>query len=286
MSDAVSAGRLLGAHTSTAGGLLRGIEKAGLIGAEVIQIFGSSPRSWVRRAVSEAEIAEFREAFGDSSQFVGRVYIHACYLINFGSKKPELVAKSIESLLADLELADRIGAYGVVIHPGSLKDGTTLAEVALNIKQVLSLFSGKAKVIVENSAGGGTSVPRTVDEVVELVRFIDDLRVEVCIDTAHLWGFGVDISAKMKVEELVYEIKTKLGEIKIPIVHFNDSKAKLGSLLDRHENIGLGQIGLEGLREMAKSEIFAGSDLVLEVPGLDGGGPDRQNMEVLKQLIK
>ena len=273
----------VGAHVSTAGGLFYGVEKAKLIGASSIQIFGSSPRSWQRRAILAEEIEKFITAKDENLS--GRVYIHACYLINFGSTKSELVARSITSLAYDIELANKIGAYGVVVHPGSLKDGTTLADIAANIRNVLGITTG-AKVIVENSAGGGASVPRTMEEVCNLIKLIDNPRAQVCIDTAHLWGFGIDISTKEKVDEFGKELNDKLSGINVPIVHFNDSKVRLGSLLDRHENIGNGQVGITGLKAIANLKFFKESDLVLEVPGFERSGPDEENVTILRGLVE
>ncbi len=274
----------VGGHVTTAGGLFRGVEKAESIGASVMQIFGSSPRSWTRRNITDEEIEKFNQLAKEKE--ISRIYIHACYLINFGSNLRESLERSRNSLIADLELADKINAYGVVVHPGSLKDGTRIDDISHNIKLVLENFEGKAKILIENSAGGGSSVPRTMDEVAEMVSLVGSDRVEVCIDTAHLWGFGIDISTKEKVGEFGDELRGKLRGINIPIVHFNDSKARLGSLLDRHENIGLGQVGVEGLKAIAILENFSNSDLVLEVPGVDKSGPDSQNIQVLKELIK
>ncbi len=274
----------VGGHVSTAGGLFRGVEKAESIGALVMQIFGSSPRSWARRNISDEEIEKFNQLREEKR--IAKVYIHACYLINFGSDNRESLERSRNSLLADLELADKINAYGVVVHPGSLKDGTNISDISENIKLVLENFEGKAKILIENSAGSGSSVPRTMDEVAEMVRLVGDKRVEVCIDTAHLWGFGIDISTKEKVGQFAKELQDKLKGINIPIVHFNDSKARLGSLLDRHENIGYGQVGIEGLRAIATFENFSNSDFVLEVPGQERGGPDSENIQILQGLIK
>ncbi len=273
----------VGAHVSTAGGLFYGAEKAKLIGASSIQIFGSSPRSWQRRNITDDEIEKFLLA--KKENLSGRVYIHACYLINFGSTKSELVARSIESLTSDIELANKIGAYGVVVHPGSLKDGATLTDIAGNICDVLSVTTG-AKVIIENSAGGGASVPRTMDEVGDLIKLINNPRAEVCIDTAHLWGYGIDISTQKKVEEFEKQLANTFGDIKIPIVHFNDSKVNLGSLRDRHENIGSGQVGTAGLKAIANLNFFKGSDLVLEVPGFERSGPDEENVTILRGLVE
>lgn len=276
----------VGAHVSTAGGVFRGLEKAEMIGAGSIQIFGSSPRSWNRRVITDVEINEFLQR-REKVLNGGNVYIHACYLINFGSMDTEAINRSMASLMSDLELADKIGACGVVVHPGTLKNGQNLTNMAMNIQKVIDGGMYKSKVLIENSAGGGSSVPRTLDEIAELVRLVDrGDAVGICIDTAHLWGFGIDISTSRKVDYFGKELEVKLRGLDVPIVHFNDSKARLGSLLDRHENIGSGQVGLEGLKAIANLGIFANSDFVLEVPGMDKTGPDKQNVDILRGLIK
>jgi len=278
----MDSGSRIGAHVSTAGGLYFGVEKAQLIGASAIQIFGSSPRSWQRRNITDDEIQKFIQA--KKANITGKVYIHACYLINFGSKNPDLVARSIKSLCDDLNLANSINAYGVVVHPGSLRDGTSLSDIAINIKKVLETVPG-AKVIIENSAGGGSTIPRTMREIKDLINLIDNPRAEVCMDTAHLWGFGIDISTPKKVKDFEKELEHTLEDINVPIVHFNDSKVKLGSLLDRHENIGVGQIGLDGLRAIANLSFFKNTDFVLEVPGQERAGPDEENIMVLREIL-
>lgn len=276
----------VGAHVSTAGGIFRGLEKAEMIGAGSIQIFGSSPRSWNRRVITDVEINEFLQ-WREKVLNGGNVYIHACYLINFGSTDTEAINRSMASLRSDLELADKIGACGVVVHPGTLKNGQNLTNMAMNIQKVIDGGMYKSKVLIENSAGGGSSVPRTLDEIAELVRLVDrGDAVGICIDTAHLWGFGIDISTSRKVDYFGKELEVKLRGQDVLIVHFNDSKALLGSLLDRHENIGSGQVGLEGLKAIANLGIFANSDFVLEVPGMDKTGPDKQNVDILRGLIK
>lgn len=279
--DRFTNGRV-GAHVTTAGGLGKAIEKAAEIGAQTIQVFGSSPRSWTRRVITDDEAEKFRDLC--RQELTGRVYVHACYLINFGTKNPDNLDKSIHSLTSDLMLANKIGARGVVVHPGSVRDGSTISDIAANIRRALDMVPD-AKLIIENSAGGGSSKPGTITEIAELVYKIDSHRVEVCLDTAHLWGFGIDISTPEANAQLEREISNVFGKIFIPIVHFNDSKASLGSLLDRHENIGEGQISSVGLASFASLEVFKDCDFVLEVPGQNRTGPDAWNIQKLKEIL-
>lgn len=280
----------VGAHVSTAGGLSKSVGRAVEIGANCFQIFSSSPRMWLADLPSGEEVEKFKKEMEKTK--MGEVFIHAKYLVNLASEKPELVEKSIASLVYDLKVAEMIGAVGVVVHLGShMGRGFEVVknELMRNIKEALSQAPGKAMLLAENSAGQKGKIASQLSELRFLLGSVNDDRFGWCLDTCHGWAAGY-FSGKPPVNSLIQydvveEIKKFKLESSLKVLHVNDSRDEFGSGRDRHDNLGEGLMGLETLSSWVNQPVFKGLPMILEVPGFEGKGPDRKNIEILKKMI-
>jgi deoxyribonuclease-4 len=276
---------LIGGHVSSAGGLVRAIERAEEMGCETMQIFNQSPRTWRPTAYSDADFEDFRERFASSP--VESVFIHAVYLINVASDDAAVRRKSLKSLTHALTVGDAIGADGVVVHPGSGRGATankTMKLIGDAFARALSV-SERCRLLLENTAGAGGTVGRGVDELAEAVeRAGDGERLGVCLDSCHLLASGHDVRDPVALSQVVDECERKLGLERLRCLHLNDSLTALGSNRDRHANLGDGELGEDGIRVFLREPRFRGLPVVLEVPGPTGHGPDREQIEIAKRL--
>lgn len=280
---------IIGAHVSASGGLPNAILAARHIGADAIQVFGSSPRQWAVRMPSERDTAEFKRAFRAAG--LHSVFLHAPYLVNLGTSSVPMWKKSVELLIAQMKIAGMIGARGVIVHVGSGEGGMfreqSLARAAAGVRQVLRHASGKPIVIIENCAGGGEKIGRDTKEIAALIKAVGSKRVAMCLDTAHAFESGmVESYSKANVAKLAAEISRTVGWSRLVALHANDSKTEHNSKHDRHENIGKGYIGEEGFRSLLAHPDFRKIPFLLEVPGYDGHGPDKKNVDMLKRLAE
>src|SRR5271169_1037964 len=239
---------LIGAHVSPAGGLPKAIERGVERGCRAIQIFNQSPRMWKPTAYRDEDFAAFREAMADSP--IDAVLIHAVYLVNCASDEPEIRAKSLASLTQSLRVGRAIGACGVVLHPGSAKTGnvnSAIARAGETIREALAESEG-CPLLLENTAGAGGTLGRSIDELAALLDAAgDDERLGLCLDSCHLFASGYgQICSAAGMDELSQEIAAKIGLERAGSLHLNDSQAPLGSNRDRHANIGKGEIGKDG----------------------------------------
>ncbi len=277
----------IGAHVSTAGGLHTAIERIQDIGGDCLQIFGASPRQWAARLPDEDKIKKFKEAVKESG--IGPIYLHAAYLPNLASPVDETVEKSITNLSIHLQIAELIGANGLIFHIGSGKElpkEKAMAKVVKACKAILKKVPGKAELVMENSAGGGQKLGSSVAEIGVMIKKIDSNRMKVCWDTAHAFEAGVmDEHSPANIKKLFNEFDKEIGLDKLVALHVNDSKTPFNSHHDRHENIGEGHIGLSGFKNLAKEKRLGHTAWFLEVPGFDGMGPDKKNIDILKALF-
>lgn len=276
---------LLGAHVSAAGGLYKSIERGEELGAETIQIFGASPRQWKASLPSDEDVKRYKDALEKSS--IKSVYLHAAYLVNLATGKKDLFKKSVDNLAVHFEIANLIGAQGLIFHIGSNKEDKdkALQSIIYGMRQVLSRANGSAKLIMENSSGGGGKIGSDIDEMAKLFKGVSSKRVGLCIDTAHAFEAGVLRYDKASIKSFFDEWDKKIGVGNLVALHLNDSKTEFGSNSDRHENLGEGEIGLSGLRALAKEKRLKDTDWILEVPGFDGGGPDKKNLKIMEGLF-
>jgi deoxyribonuclease-4 len=276
---------LIGAHVSTAGGLPNAIERAEERRCEAIQIFNQSPRMWRPTRYSEDDFAAFREALGRSPVEV--VAIHMIYLINPAAKDTEMRRKSLDSLTHALRVGDGIGALGVVVHPGALKDDTrtNARRRAINLIKEALARSERCPIIYENTAGSPQLLGRDFNETAELIEGTGGpRRLGLCIDSCHLFATGYDIRTPEGVGTLVDEIDTKVGLEQLKLLHVNDATDPLGSNRDRHAPIGKGEIGRKGFRAFLGESRLQGVPAVLEGPGIDGHDVARKDVQLIRRL--
>ena len=274
----------LGAHVSASGGVDKAIDRAQEMGAETIQMFASSPRAWAFRPVSEDHASEFRRKSQEAG--VAPTFLHGSYLVNVGGN-PDLVRKSIDSLSAHMNAAGQIGARGVIFHGGSHKgvgfDGV-LDQAVGALQEVLSNTPEEVALIIENSAGMGSHIGASFGEIGKLIDAIGSPRVMVCLDTEHCFAAGYNLADSEGIDVAMDEFDREIGLAKLVAVHANDAKVELGSGVDRHENIGEGFIGIKGFEVIIGHSAFRDVPFVLEVPGPDKKGPDKENLDRLKAI--
>ncbi|MBI4239705.1 deoxyribonuclease IV [Candidatus Uhrbacteria bacterium] len=278
---------LIGAHVSVAGGLVFGVENAKKIGAEAIQIFGSSPRQWHVRMPPAQEIQKYKEALDKST--VKAVFLHAPYLVNLATSDAAQMAKSIHALSAHFQIAENIGAQGLIFHIGSGKElpkEQAFEKVMKAMKKVLDDVPGSSYLIIENSAGGGQKIGSNIDDIKAIMDAVGSRRVKACIDTAHAFEAGIiEHYSPEEIKDFFDEWDTKIGIEHLAAFHVNDSKTAFNSHHDRHENIGQGFIGLKGFENLAREKRLYHAPWLLEVPGFDNFGPDKKNVDILKKLF-
>lgn len=274
----------IGAHVSAALSLDLSFDRAKEIQAECTQIFISPPQQWAHISHSEEEIKAYLKKAEDTQ--IGPNFIHATYLINLASPNSELVKKSTDWLIYSQKTAKQLRCLGTIFHVGSYKDTTkeqALKQVVESIKIILR-NTGKVNLILENSAGAGNLIGDSFQEIGEIVRHVQDLRLKVCLDTQHAFASGYDWRTKEGTDKTLEEFDQEVGLENLIALHANDSKTELNSKRDRHENIGEGFIGLEGFRNIVNYPKLKDIPFILEVPG-DGSGPDTNNILRLKSLL-
>ena len=275
----------IGAHVSIAGGLPHAVSRGVELECDAIQIFNQSSRAWKPQNHTDEAVAEFREGFEASR--IGSVLIHAVYLINAASLEEEVRTKSLEALKAALELGDRIGAAGVVLHPGSQKDqdyecamkaaGDAIAEAVAETEQ--------CPLLLEDTAGAGGTLGRDLSELARLVELGGgDERIGLCLDCCHLLASGFEVRSRDSLSAVVDELEAKIGLERLHALHVNDSQMPLGSNRDRHASLGEGELGDRGLRVFLSEPRFQGLPAVLEMPGPERSGPDVAEIRKAKRL--
>jgi deoxyribonuclease IV len=275
----------VGAHVSASGALDRCIDRAAEIGAETIQIFASAPQSWRPHTHGDAVCALLRERSHERA--IAPVFVHGIYLINLGTADAAHLGRSTGALKQALKFCEQTGARGVIFHVGSHKGAgfdAVLPQIAEAIRESLDYVPGESALILENSAGAGGSIGSRFAELGAIIRAAGSERVLVCLDTCHAFAAGYDLATAGGVDSAMSEFDREIGLNRLIVIHANDSKAGLGAGLDRHENIGEGHIGADGFRTITHHPAFQDLPFILEVPGFDGGGPDRRNIELLKSI--
>jgi deoxyribonuclease-4 len=271
---------LIGAHVSPAGGLPKAIERGVERGCRAIQIFNQSPRMWKPTVHRDQDVEAFREAMAESP--IGAVLIHAVYLVNCASEDPEIRAKSLASLTHSLRAGQRIGASGVVLHPGSAKTGDVQAAIARageTIRRALDESEG-CELHLENTAGTGGTLGRSFAELAALLDAAGGgERLGVCLDSCHLFASGYDIRTNAGMASTLREASSKLGSGRVRSLHLNDSQTPLGSNRDRHANVGAGELGESGCGVFLSAPSLQKLPCVLETPGEQRKGPSRAEVK-------
>jgi deoxyribonuclease-4 len=274
-----------GAHVSTSGGIHTAIDRIEAIGGESVQIFTQSPRTWRPTNHDPANFERFKERRAEAG--IQGVVCHALYLVNLATPDEEIYEKSVTTLMNTVDVACAIEADGVVFHVGShLGAGfdAGLEHVVPALERALERCSETTWLLIENSAGAGGTIGRSVDELAILVeRLGRHPRLGVCLDSCHLWVSGVDVTDRAALDACMDAVEERIGLDRLRALHVNDAAAPLGSNRDRHANIGEGEIGNEMSVFLAHPNL-QGLPTILEVPGPDGHGPDANEIQKLRDL--
>jgi deoxyribonuclease-4 len=275
----------IGAHVSTAGGLDKAVGRGSERGCESIQIFNQSPRMWRPTNYGEEDFAAFKEAM-DASK-VETVIIHAVYLINTASPDKELSKKSQAALTHALRIGDGIGAAGVVLHPGSTLGGPlkpALKRAAKVIKAALK-DTDHCPLLLEQTAGHKGLIGRDFDETAQLIDLAGGgKRLGLCLDSCHMFVQGYDITDEEHLAAVLDEADEKVGIERLGAIHVNDAAVPLGAHLDRHANIGKGEMGRKGLAAFLSEPRFEGLPATLETPGPEKKGSSKAEVTLARRL--
>ncbi len=283
--------RRFGAHTSIAGALENAAAEAVALGSNALQIFSHSPRMWQAAPLDPVEIAKLAAArkLHDLKPLV----VHGSYLLNLAAADPENRAKSVRGFREEVDRAQSIGAEYLVIHPGSAKGHSDPEHAVAALADAFAeatdgLRWGHLMLLLENTAGGGASLGRTFQELDAIRTAIRRLKrnapIGYCLDTCHLYAAGYDISTAAGLSETLAEADRTLDLDRVKVIHFNDSKTKLGSRLDRHARIGEGRIGRQAMQRFAGRPELRDKAFILETPH-DPDGTHTECVKILRSFL-
>jgi len=275
----------IGAHVSSSGGIHNAVDRAVAIGADSIQVFTQSPRTWRPTNHDPATFERFRERRAETG--MGGVLCHALYLCNLAAPNDDVYEKSVAAMRNTMEVACGIGADGVVFHVGShLGSGFEhgLERVLPAMEHVLELCSDETWLLMENSAGAGGTIGRSIDELATLYERLDrHPRLGICLDSCHLYVSGIDVTDRAALDACLDEVDSSIGLDRLRALHVNDSATPLGSNRDRHANIGEGLLG-EGLGVFLGHPRLQGLPAVIETAGPENHGPDANEIRKAKEI--
>lgn len=276
----------LGVHVSVAGGVDRAFSRAREKGCDAFQIFSSNPRGWSSNPIPGESAQRFLAQQRQSG--LSPVVDHMPYLPNLASAKEEVYAKSLLALARELERCQALGIPYLVTHLGShLGAGPELglAKIVSALKAAFSQAESKAVLLLENSAGTKNSMGSTFSDIAAILESLpeEQSRLGVCLDTCHLHAAGYDLRTSRALQATLDQFQDCIGLEKLMLIHLNDCRGGLGSHLDRHEHIGLGQIGEEGFRAILVHPKLRNLAMILETP-VDVRRDDRGNLDVARRL--
>jgi deoxyribonuclease-4 len=276
----------VGVHTSIAGGVTNAIRHAEEIGCNTLQIFSANPRGWRAAGVVAADCEAFRAARAAAK--LAPLVIHDNYLINLASADPLMQEKSVRAFRKEMERAIALGADFLVTHPGSAK-GSTATQAIQNCIAGLRRAAAGLKldgltILIENTAGQGSAIGRTFEEVAEILTGASqDLPMGACVDTAHCFAAGYAIHTPRGLADTLRRLDRTVGIKNLRVIHSNDSKADFESRVDRHEHIGRGKIGAEAFRRIVRHPKLRNLPFICETPA-DKPGDDQRNLAVMRRL--
>ena len=261
-------------------------ERAHARGCETIQFFSRNPRGWNYSPLNKKEVKQFRSSIRSSAFFP--IFLHLSYLPNIAAAKSKFYKRSIRSIATDLQRAEQLGAQYLIIHIGhrmESPEGEAIEAVSQGINQAFERVKNAVILLMENTAGQGTEIGYTFDQIKKIVEGVHDRqRMGVCLDTAHTFEAGYDLSDKNGIDQTLEKFDQAIGLKRLHLVHLNDSKTPLGSRKDRHWHIGEGYIGLEGFRHLVNHPSLSHLPGIMETPRKDTV-EDLKNMKVIRSLI-
>jgi deoxyribonuclease-4 len=274
-----------GAHMSAAGGIDKAIDRIEAIGGDCVQVFTQSPRMWRPTDHKSEAIARFHTRRAEAG--VGGVVCHALYLVNLAAPDDAIYTKSVKTLKATMAAAQAIGAEAVIFHVGShLGSGVdaVVDRISDGLAQILEVCEGDTWLCMENSAGPGATVGRSLEELETLMDRLDKHPLlGICLDSCHLYASGYDVTDPAQVDAVITQIDDAMGIDRVRALHVNDSAMPLGSNRDRHANIGEGLMG-EGLGAFVAHPALQHLSAYLEVPGVNKEGPNADEIQKLRDL--
>jgi deoxyribonuclease-4 len=282
-----SAMRRLGVHTSIAGGLHLSLERARELGCNTVQIFSHNPRGWALSARGQDETALFKTLA--ERYLIKPVVIHTSYLVNLASVNLELLNKSMDMVIEELNIADSVGAEYVVLHTGSASgDDPKIARkrASAALRSVSQRGRWRACLLLENTAGERGDITSRIEEISDILQDVPaGLIAGICLDTCHAFAAGYQLSSEKGIDALADDIHKYVGRERVKLIHLNDSKGEISSCIDRHEHIGKGKIGLQGLGCLLHHPLYSDVPLILETPkkSMDD---DIMNLRVARQLLR
>jgi deoxyribonuclease-4 len=276
-----------GFHISIAGGFSKVVERARARGCETIQFFSRNPRGWKYSPLDKEEAEEFRSSI--KSTDLSPIFLHMPYLPNIASLKSKFYNRSIDSIAEDLERADRLGAQYLIIHIGHRLESSedeAIEAVSQGINQAFERVRNSIILLMENTAGQGTEIGYSFDQIQKIIEEVHEhQRMGVCLDTAHTFEAGYDLSNKDGLDRTLEKFDQTVGLKRLHLLHLNDSKTPLGSRKDRHWHIGEGYIGREGFRNLVNHPLLRNLPGVMETPRKDTV-EDLKNMKVIRSLVE
>ncbi len=281
--------QLLGAHTSTAGGVSKSVDLAEKLGFTAMQIFTKNNNRWFQNPLEEMEIESFKSKLEESK--IKFVVSHDAYLINLCAIKEDILKKSRAAFLDELERCELLGIPYLNFHPGAHlgageEDGIKLIAESINITHEKTK-GYKVSSMLEVTAGQGSSIGYRFEHLRDIIDLVEEKeRMNVCIDTAHIFAAGYDIKDQKNYKKVIKDFNEIIGLERLKCFHINDSKKELGSRVDRHEHIGKGFIGLEGFTNIMNDKRLEKIPKILETPKGKEQLEDLDNLEVLRGLIK
>ena len=272
--------------------MVKAVDRARAIGASAMQVFADNPTAWRRRRAPSPQLATFREraeAFD-----IRPVSVHASYLVNLPGPDAVTFERSVSMLAHELDTAPSFGAAFVNVHIGSHRGAGV--EVGIDrlvdgIGQVLGRATAtpaEARLVLENSAGGGGGLGTNVEELAAIADALDDHGIDrayvaYCLDVAHAWGAGIDVGDPAEIDAFLEAFDDRIGLDRLVMIHLNDTRSALGSRTDRHEHLGAGRIPIAGLRHILRHPRLAHVAYILETPGMESGY-DAVNLERARLL--
>ncbi|MEW6376335.1 MAG: deoxyribonuclease IV [Thermodesulfobacteriota bacterium] len=276
-----------GFHISIAGGFLKVVERAKIRGCETIQFFSRNPRGWKYSSLDKKEVEGFRSSVKASGLFP--IFLHLPYLPNIASPRLTFYPRSIDSIAMDLERAEQLGAQYLIIHIGHRMESSedeAIESVIQGIDRAFERVKNSVILLLENTAGQGTEIGYSFEHIKKIMDGVHEQgRIGVCLDTAHSFEAGYDLSKKEGIERTLESFDQAIGLKRLYLLHLNDSKTPLGSRKDRHWHIGEGQIGLEGFQYLINHPSLRHLPGIMETPRKDTV-EDLKNMEVIRSLVE
>jgi len=276
-----------GFHISISGGFSKVVEKAEIRGCETIQFFSRNPRGWKYNSLDHDEAETFRTSIQSSN--LSPLFLHLPYLPNVASKESKFYSRSIDSIVTDLERAEQLGAPYLIIHIGHQMESSedeAIEAVAWAINQAFDRVRNSIVLLLENTAGQGTEIGYEFGQIKKIIEGVEERdKIGICLDTAHAFEAGYDLSRKEEIERTLESFDRMIGLKRLHLLHLNDSKTPLGSRKDRHWHIGEGYIGLEGFRYLINHPLLKHLPGIMETPRKDTV-EDLKNMEVIRSLVE